>query len=128
MRFLASVATLVQLIAVTAIADVRVAKNLVPAALAGSLVLAAEAVWLARRKQPPPSSSEPDEEQEEGQGAAPQIDRPFALTPALVLAGVLSVGTATAAALSALAVNTVVKMVLPWTRAARVSRVCMRRS
>ncbi|MGE5828738.1 MAG: MgtC/SapB family protein, partial [Micromonosporaceae bacterium] len=53
---LASVATLVQLVIVTAVADPRVAATLAPAAGLGALVLAGEAVWLSRRPRPGASS------------------------------------------------------------------------
>jgi uncharacterized membrane protein (DUF4010 family) len=82
---MASVATLVQLVLVTAIADVRVAKLLAPAAIAGSLVLAAEALWLARRRsKPPPETQAAEGDTAEGE-AASRMGRPFALTPAVVL-------------------------------------------
>lgn len=153
---MASVATLVQLMIVTAIADIRVTKLLWPACIAGCVVLLIEAFILAARQ---PQST----------GETPQ-GRPFAFVPALILAAVLSVllvvarwaedqfgsagslaaisaagladahaGALTAAtlssgsvltvkvaaiaALSAVAVNTVVKMVLAWTSGgARVAR------
>jgi uncharacterized membrane protein (DUF4010 family) len=74
---LASVATLVQLVLVTTLAEPRVAVRLVLAAVAGGVILLAEAWWLTRR----------------GAGSTAAVDqpgRPFALLPALVLAGVIS--------------------------------------
>jgi uncharacterized membrane protein (DUF4010 family) len=86
---LASVATLVQLVIVTAVADPQVAVTLAPAAAAGALVLAAETTWLVRRR---PSGSTPDDES--GSGEAPPSGfagrRPFALIPALILAAILT--------------------------------------
>jgi len=49
---LASVATLVQLVVVTAVADGRVAAMLAPAAALGAAVLAGEAAWLTLRRRP----------------------------------------------------------------------------
>lgn len=49
---LASVATLIQLVIVVAVADTRVAGLLVPAAALGSAVLVAEAGWLVLRERP----------------------------------------------------------------------------
>lgn len=74
---LASVATLVQLALVTALVEPDVTVRLLPAVVAGSLVLGLEAWWLGR--------SLPEEED-----AAPP-GRPFAIVPALVLAGIISV-------------------------------------
>ena len=73
----ASVATLVQLILITAVAEPTVALRLLPAAVVGVLVLAAEAWWLGRTM---PSSED----------ALEQTGRPFALVPALVLAAIIS--------------------------------------
>ena len=94
---LASVATLVQLIVVTAVADTRVALTLAPAAVAGALVLAAEAAWLVRRRS---VASTSDGETGSGPGSGPGPDepppsgfagrRPFALIPALILAAILT--------------------------------------
>lgn len=81
---MASVATLVQLVLITAIADVRVAKLLAPGAVAGSLALAAEAAWLALRGRDKSASTAAEDSQTSS-------SRPFALVPALILAGVLSV-------------------------------------
>ncbi len=55
---LASVATLVQLVIVTAVADGRVAATLAPAAALGAAVLAAEAAWLTLRRRPERIASE----------------------------------------------------------------------
>ncbi|WP_020524820.1 MgtC/SapB family protein [Catelliglobosispora koreensis] len=74
---MASVATLVQLIMVTAVADARVTATLWPAAAAGAVILLAEAVWLAWRS-PHVSPSELP------------VRRPFAFIPAIVLAATLS--------------------------------------
>jgi uncharacterized membrane protein (DUF4010 family) len=74
---LASVATLVQLGLVTAIADPRVTVRLLPALVLGSAVMALEAWWLGRAT---PAQGDPQ---------AP-LGRPFALVPALVLAGIIS--------------------------------------
>lgn len=74
---LASLATMVQLIVITAVAEPTVAARLLPAATVGSTVLVAEAWWLGRH---------------EPMGEAPleQTGRPFALVPALVLAAIIS--------------------------------------
>jgi uncharacterized membrane protein (DUF4010 family) len=74
---LASVATLVQLVLVTTIAEPRVAARLVLAVVVGSVVLLGEAWWLSRRSARSTMAGE-------------QPGRPFALLPALVLAGVIS--------------------------------------
>lgn len=74
---LASVSTLIQLAVVTAVAEPRVATRLLPAVVIGAAVLSLESWWLARR-----------EDSSHG-GAA--TGRPFALAPALVLAGIISV-------------------------------------
>ena len=74
---LASLATLVQLIAITAVAEPTVALRLLPAAGIGGLVLAAEAWWLGRTTT---STDAPLE----------QTGRPFSLVPALVLAAIIS--------------------------------------
>lgn len=73
---MASVATLVQIGLLTTIADADVALRLYPALAAGVAVLVVEALLLGRRT--PATVS----------GAA--IGRPFALLPALVIAGVIS--------------------------------------
>jgi len=52
---LASVATLVQLVVVTAVADGRVAAMLAPAAALGAAVLAGEAAWLTLRRRSEPT-------------------------------------------------------------------------
>jgi uncharacterized membrane protein (DUF4010 family) len=87
---LASVATLVQLVIVTAVADARVAVTLAPAAAAGAIVLAAEAAWLARRHRPESTS---DDESDSGEAPPSGFAgrRPFALIPALILAAILTV-------------------------------------
>lgn len=74
---LASLATLVQLIVITTVAEPTVSARLLPAAALGSIVLAAEAWWLGRKE---PASDVPLE----------QTGRPFALVPALLLAGIIS--------------------------------------
>ena len=74
---LASVATLVQLALVTAVAEPRVTVRLLPAIVAGSALLVAEAWWLGRRPTPDEAAAEP-------------TGRPFALVPALLLAAIIS--------------------------------------
>lgn len=74
---LASLATLVQLAVVTAVAEPRVTVRLLPALTLGSAALAAEAWWLSRHRADPEH------------GEAPR-GRPFALAPALILAAVIS--------------------------------------
>lgn len=74
---LASLATLVQLIVITTVAEPTVAARLLPAVAIGSFVLAAEAWWLGRKE---PAADAPLE----------QTGRPFALVPALVLAAIIS--------------------------------------
>ena len=74
---LASVGTLLQLALVTSFAEPRVTLRLLPAVLVGTLVMAAEAWWLGRA----PALLD------ESPGSA---GRPFALVPALVLAGIIS--------------------------------------
>src|SRR6266508_4306541 len=101
---LASMATLVQLVLVTAVADRRVALLLAPAAAAGVGVLAVEAYFLARRRAPstvegvaesravavdrvePPSPTPHAAAEAHPPARAPAARRPFALVPALVLA------------------------------------------
>jgi len=133
---LASVATLVQLVLVTAVADTRVAGLLIPAAALGSAVLVGEAGWLILRDgraaapvspatvpEPVPvavaasgatvvaidfgapstveSTVEEDEEEDEPVRREPRAivgRRPFALIPALILAGILTVFVVIAAA------------------------------
>ena len=73
---LASVATLVQLVLLTALVDVRVSLRLLPAAVAGGVVLLAEAWWLGRAVH--------GEEEDTPAG------RPFSLVAALVLAAIIS--------------------------------------
>jgi uncharacterized membrane protein (DUF4010 family) len=85
---LASVATLVQLVLVTAVADRRVAYLLAPAAAAGVLVLAVEAYFLVREREPAPSTV--DDQSVAGPPEPPVARRPFAIVPALVLAGLLA--------------------------------------
>jgi uncharacterized membrane protein (DUF4010 family) len=137
---LASVATLVQLILVTAVADRRVAGLLIPAAALGSAVLVAEAGWLILRSGRTPAAPPPAPATEVGnvtaihfgdpaQGTPPSWEipvgstsspapspasslvdgeqptpplagrRPFALIPALVLAGILTAFLVLAASL-----------------------------
>ncbi|MEO5665449.1 MAG: DUF4010 domain-containing protein [Nocardioides sp.] len=74
---LASLATLVQLVLITTVAEPRVAAALLPAMAAGSTVLAAEAWWLGHGQ----SAVDPE---------LVRSSRPFALLPALVLAGIIS--------------------------------------
>lgn len=88
---LASVATLIQLVAVTAVADARVAAALAPAAAAGAVVLVAESAWLALRQR----KSTSDTEVSQPAGSAGR--RPFALIPALILAAILTALLAVAA-------------------------------
>lgn len=78
---LASVATLVQLAIVTALVDPRVTKQLLPAVVPGVVVLAAEAWWLGN-----PARADADNRP----GGQEPEGRPFALTPALLLAGIIS--------------------------------------
>jgi uncharacterized membrane protein (DUF4010 family) len=123
---LASVATLVQLVLVTTVADRRVAGLLIPAAALGSAVLVAEAGWLILRGgrtpeaeapapvpepatvtaihfgDPPQGTDSPPPSWEISPPASapppsPATDppplvgrRPFALIPALILAGILT--------------------------------------
>jgi uncharacterized membrane protein (DUF4010 family) len=82
---LASLATLVQLVVVTTIAEPRVAARLLPVMALGATVLVAEVGWLVGRGR----RGDP------GSTAAPGSDdrstgRPFALGPALILAGIIS--------------------------------------
>jgi uncharacterized membrane protein (DUF4010 family) len=74
---LASVATLVQLAVVTALVEPDVTLRLLPAVVAGSAVLGLEAWWLGRSVH--------------GEEDLVPTGRPFALVPALVLAGIISV-------------------------------------
>ena len=74
---LASVGTLLQLALVISFVEPRVTVRLVPAVVLGSLVMVVEAWWLGRT---PSMSDEPIE----------PAGRPFALVPALVLAGIIS--------------------------------------
>jgi len=138
---LASVATLVQLVLVTAVADTRVAGLLIPAAALGSAVLVGEAGWLILRDgasapvSPAPVSPAPvvapspvaassgatvvaidfgapstvesaaleeDAQEEPDRQREPRAivgRRPFALIPALILAGILTVFVVIAAAM-----------------------------
>ena len=73
---LASVATLVQLALVTALVDPTVTVRLLPAVVAGSLVLALEAWWLGRSVH--------------GEDDSTPTGRPFAIGPALLLAAIIS--------------------------------------
>lgn len=83
--FMASVSTLVQLVIVVAAANRDLTADVVPAAAAGSVLLVASAVW-AVRAGPAPSPDEDDPSEPVGILSG----RPFALKPALVLAGVLT--------------------------------------
>lgn len=74
---LASVSTLVQLAVVTAVAEPAVTLRLMPAIVAGSLVMSVEAWWLGRAA-------------EESSGATEPTGHPFALAPALLLAAIIS--------------------------------------
>ncbi|WP_107772811.1 MgtC/SapB family protein [Nocardioides sediminis] len=74
---LASVATLVQLAVVTSLVDSRVTVRLLPAIVAGSVVMVAEAWWLGRSVR--------------GEDDAAAAGRPFAIVPALVLAAIISI-------------------------------------
>ncbi len=82
---LASLATLVQLVLVTAVADVDVTVRLIPAVVLGGLALVGQAIWLTRRAR----AHADDEDTESHEHETEQ--RPFALRPALVLAAVLTV-------------------------------------
>lgn len=80
---LASVATLVQLGLFTAAVAPSVARALVPSLVLGGVVLLAEAAWLARAPRGGAASH--------AEAASPAGDgRPFALVPALLLAGVIA--------------------------------------
>ena len=81
---LASIATLVQLMAIVTVVSREVAAKLWPSMVAGGLVLAAIA-WLGYRKAPAQLVIS------DGPGDPAPIGRPFALLPALVLAGILTV-------------------------------------
>jgi len=74
---LASVGTLLQLALVTSFAEPRVTVRLLPAVALGSLVMVVEAWWMGRAHS---VSDEP----------LATAGRPFALVPALVLAGIIS--------------------------------------
>jgi uncharacterized membrane protein (DUF4010 family) len=74
---LASVATLLQLALVTSFAESRVTLRLLPAVIAGTVVMALEAWWLGRT----PAVLE---------DSPPTTGRPFSLVPALILAGIIS--------------------------------------
>jgi uncharacterized membrane protein (DUF4010 family) len=76
---MASVATLVQLIVLTALVSADLSVRLLPGASAGAAVLLAEAWVLSRRAAGEPGPEQPAE-----------AGRPFALAPALVLAAVIS--------------------------------------
>lgn len=75
----ASIATLLQLVAVTAVIEPRLTRQLMPAVVAGSAVMLLEAWWLTRSR-----GADPLDHSDTAAG------RPFALTPALVLAAVIS--------------------------------------
>jgi uncharacterized membrane protein (DUF4010 family) len=88
---LASLATLVQLLLVTAVADIEVSVRLIPAVVLGATALLVEAVWLARRGRR--GASDEDVQSERADADPPEQvseQRPFALRPALVLAVVLT--------------------------------------
>lgn len=74
---LASLATLVQLIVITTVAEPTVAERLFPGVAIGTFVLAVEAWWLGRKEPTADAPLEP-------------TGRPFALMPALVLAAIIS--------------------------------------
>jgi uncharacterized membrane protein (DUF4010 family) len=74
---LASVSTLLQLAALTAIVEPRLTWRLMPAIVGGLLVMVVEAWWLGRDD---PGSEDPPV----------PTGRPFALAPALLLAGIIS--------------------------------------
>ncbi len=101
---LASVATLVQLVVVTAVADRRVAALLAPAAVVGAVLLCCEAgvlMWAGRRARrretsgdrtaeaPAPAAAGGPEADPSPPSPRP-VGRPFALVPALVLVAVLT--------------------------------------
>lgn len=75
---MASVATLFQLVAVTVVVEPTVTVRLLPAVLAGTVVLCLEAWWLHRHQS------------RAGDHSGTAAGRPFALLPALVLAAVIS--------------------------------------
>ncbi|MEV0702796.1 DUF4010 domain-containing protein [Saccharopolyspora sp. NPDC050389] len=84
----ASVATLVQLIAVTAVASPPVAVRLLPAAIAGVLVLLAEAGWLtwrSSRAEPRTAESSRDEDAAAEARKTPGFQRPLSLRITLSL-------------------------------------------
>ncbi|HEY2191351.1 MAG TPA: DUF4010 domain-containing protein, partial [Actinomycetospora sp.] len=92
----ASVATLVQLVTVVAVASPTVAVRLVPAAAAGVLVLVAEIAWLVRAgRRASPSGPAPDEgatdDAPPSEPEAGPMTRPLSLTATLTLAVVLVV-------------------------------------
>ncbi|MFC5099408.1 DUF4010 domain-containing protein [Kibdelosporangium philippinense] len=74
-----NIATLVQMVAVTAVASPAVALRFLPAAAAGILVLLAEIGWLVWRQRPENEDGDTD----------PLLTRPMSLKSALVLAAVL---------------------------------------
>jgi uncharacterized membrane protein (DUF4010 family) len=80
---LASLATLVQLVVVTAIAEPRVAARLLTAMALGSAVILAEAWWLVHRGRRAERPTDPSSD--DGPSG-----RPFALAPALILAAIIS--------------------------------------
>lgn len=98
---LASLATLFQLVLITAVVDTDVTVRLIPAVVLGALALVLEAIWLARRGGTRTSKTDIEHETErrvEAENAqsddAPregEQQRPFGLRPALVLAVVLTV-------------------------------------
>ena len=92
---LASVGTLVQLGAVTAVVEPRVTWRLLPALAAGTVVLVLETWLLARRRSPVPRP-EPDDAEPTGERDDDGVEEPasaahpFALGPALALAAIIS--------------------------------------
>jgi uncharacterized membrane protein (DUF4010 family) len=82
---LASLATLVQLVVVTTIAEPRVAARLLPAMALGSAVIVVEAWWLVHRGRRDDAGASAEARSDDRSTA-----RPFALAPALVLAGIIS--------------------------------------
>jgi uncharacterized membrane protein (DUF4010 family) len=86
----ASIATLVQLIAVTAVANPAVAIQLLPAAAAGVVVLLAEAGWMLWRSRDDHRQDEPPPDTGSG-SAGSGLDRPLSLRAAISLALLLVV-------------------------------------
>lgn len=82
---LASLATLVQLAVITAIAEPRVTTRLLPALALGSGVIVSEAWWLVGHRRRHEVADRTEQEPADGPSG-----RPFALAPALILAGIIS--------------------------------------